>query len=66
MANFCIYNHTKGAFMTIRGSKLILNELIEIEEKIIKMKKLAKLWGVEVEDELLAQKIIENILNNKD
>ncbi|MDC1175008.1 hypothetical protein OAT67_06420 [Bacteriovoracaceae bacterium] len=52
--------------MTIRGSKLILNELIEIEEKIIKMKKLAKLWGVEVEDELLAQKIIENILNNKD
>ncbi|MCP4914863.1 MAG: hypothetical protein GY909_17220 [Oligoflexia bacterium] len=52
--------------MIIRGTKAILNELIELEDKITKVKTLANDWGLELEEDLLVETLLINFVKTKD
>lgn len=52
--------------MIIRGTKVILNELIELEDKINKVKTLANDWGVELEEDELVETLLNNFVKTKD
>lgn len=61
-----MYNITKGGSMIIRGNQVILNELIELEDKINKVKTLANDWGIELEEDELVETLVNNFVKTKD